>query len=157
MVDHGAVEKTGRLRSPLSLDGQPTGTDPVQTKEILPEGTPVIGQTKTAYRHSWQVEASAGDLVLNGQADLWIFQNGNTDRLTAIGIVFLAVTAVMLGADFISGQSFAQTGAAQGYTPFEGLELGARVKATFLRGELVCENGNVLGKPRGNYLFRPTA
>ena len=45
----------------------------------------------------------------------------------------------------------------QGYTPFEGLELGARVKATFLRGELVCENGNVLGKPRGNYLFRPTA
>jgi len=45
----------------------------------------------------------------------------------------------------------------QGYTPFEGLELGARVKATFLRGELVCEDGNVLGKPRGNYLFRPTA
>jgi allantoinase len=45
----------------------------------------------------------------------------------------------------------------QGYTPFEGLELGARVKATFLRGDLVCENGNVLGKPRGNYLFRPTA
>jgi allantoinase len=45
----------------------------------------------------------------------------------------------------------------QGYTPFEGLELGARVKATFLRGELVCENGEVLGKPRGKYLFRPTA
>jgi len=45
----------------------------------------------------------------------------------------------------------------QGYTPFEGLELGARVKATFLRGELVCENGNVLGKPRGRYLHRPTA
>jgi allantoinase len=46
---------------------------------------------------------------------------------------------------------------AQGYTPFEGLELSARVKATFLRGELVCENGNVLGKPRGRYLHRPTA
>jgi len=45
----------------------------------------------------------------------------------------------------------------QGYTPFEGLELGAKVKATFLRGELVCEDGKVLGKPRGNYLFRPTA
>jgi allantoinase len=45
----------------------------------------------------------------------------------------------------------------QGYTPFEGLELGARVKATFLRGELVCEDGNVLGKPRGRYLHRPTA
>jgi allantoinase len=45
----------------------------------------------------------------------------------------------------------------QGYTPFEGLELGSKVKATFLRGELICENGNVLGKPRGRYLHRPTA
>jgi allantoinase len=45
----------------------------------------------------------------------------------------------------------------QGYTPFEGLELTCRVKATFLRGELVCENGNVIGKPRGRYLHRPTA
>jgi allantoinase len=45
----------------------------------------------------------------------------------------------------------------QGYTPFEGIELKARVKATFLRGELICENGNVLGKPRGRYLHRPTS
>lgn len=34
--------------------------------------------------------------------------------------------------------------------------LSARVKATFLRGELICENGNALGKPRGRYLHRPT-
>jgi len=45
----------------------------------------------------------------------------------------------------------------QGYTPFEGIELSARVKATFLRGQLVCENGNVVGKPGGRYLHRPTA
>ncbi|MGQ0653803.1 MAG: dihydroorotase [Betaproteobacteria bacterium] len=44
----------------------------------------------------------------------------------------------------------------QGYTPFEGIELTAKVKATFLRGELVCENGKPLGKPRGRYLHRPT-
>jgi allantoinase len=44
----------------------------------------------------------------------------------------------------------------QGYTPFEGLELSARVKATFLRGALVCENGNVFGPPRGRYLSRPS-
>ena len=44
----------------------------------------------------------------------------------------------------------------QGYTPFEGLELGARVKATLLRGRLVCENGNIVGKPTGRYLHRPT-
>jgi len=51
----------------------------------------------------------------------------------------------------------ADSPSAQGYTPFEGIELSARVKATFLRGELVCENGKVLGKPRGRYLHRPTA
>lgn len=45
----------------------------------------------------------------------------------------------------------------QGYTPFEGIELTAKVKATFLRGALVCENGKVSGAPRGRYLHRPTA
>jgi allantoinase len=44
----------------------------------------------------------------------------------------------------------------QGYTPFEGIECTAKVKATFLRGELVCEDGNPVGKPRGQYLHRPT-
>ena len=29
MSDHGGVEKTGRLPSPLRLDGQPEGADPV--------------------------------------------------------------------------------------------------------------------------------
>ena len=28
MVDHGSVEKTGPLPSPLSIDGQPEGADP---------------------------------------------------------------------------------------------------------------------------------
>ena len=45
---------------------------------------------------------------------------------------------------------------AQGYTPFEGLELGARVKATFLRGQLVYDKGKVAGPARGRYLHRPT-
>jgi len=45
----------------------------------------------------------------------------------------------------------------QGYTPFDGLPMSARVDATFLRGMLICENGQVIGKPRGEYLFRPTA
>ncbi len=45
----------------------------------------------------------------------------------------------------------------QGYTPFEGLEMSARVDTTFLRGHKIFENGEVLGKPRGQYLHRPTA
>ncbi len=39
----------------------------------------------------------------------------------------------------------------------ELLESARRVKATFLRGALICENGNPVGKPRGRYLHRPTA
>jgi allantoinase len=45
---------------------------------------------------------------------------------------------------------------AQGYTPFEGIELSARVQATFLRGALIYDDGRIVGKPRGEYLFRPT-
>jgi allantoinase len=44
----------------------------------------------------------------------------------------------------------------QGYTPFEGLELTGRVTATYLRGALVYDNGNIVGAPRGQYLRRPT-
>jgi allantoinase len=43
----------------------------------------------------------------------------------------------------------------QGYTPFEGMELTARVKTTFLRGERIYDEGQVLGKAQGKYLKRP--
>jgi len=43
----------------------------------------------------------------------------------------------------------------QGYTPFEGQELGARVKTTFLRGRRIYDNGEVIGEPCGRYLKRP--
>jgi len=46
---------------------------------------------------------------------------------------------------------------AQGYTPFEGIELNARVKSTFLRGTLIYDRGEVIGPARGEYLHRPTA
>jgi allantoinase len=49
----------------------------------------------------------------------------------------------------------AESASSQGYTPFEGLELKGRVASTYLRGELVCSNGKVVGKPRGRYLKRP--
>jgi allantoinase len=45
---------------------------------------------------------------------------------------------------------------AQGYTPFEGLELRGRVVTTFLRGQPVYDRGGVVGPPRGRYLRRPT-
>ncbi len=46
----------------------------------------------------------------------------------------------------------------QGYTPFEGLEMSARVEETYLRGALIyAHDRGVIGKPRGQYLHRPTA
>ena len=43
----------------------------------------------------------------------------------------------------------------QGYTPFEGLELDAKVITTFLRGNCIYDNEQVIGEPKGNYLKRP--
>jgi allantoinase len=51
----------------------------------------------------------------------------------------------------------AESPSTQGYTPFEGLELSAAVQTTFLRGMKVWDDGQIVGKPRGQYLFRPTA
>jgi len=43
----------------------------------------------------------------------------------------------------------------QGYTPFEGLELTGRVKSTFLRGNLIYHQGQIVGPAQGRYLKRP--
>jgi allantoinase len=44
----------------------------------------------------------------------------------------------------------------QGYTPFEGYEMSAKVATTVLRGETIFANGAVVGPARGKYLKRPT-
>jgi allantoinase len=48
----------------------------------------------------------------------------------------------------------AESESQQGYTPFEGMELTGRVKSTFLRGNLIYDQGQVLGSPQGRYLKR---
>lgn len=57
------------------------------------------------------------------------------------------------------GESFivraAESESRQGYTPFEGQELGVKVKRTYLRGHLIYRDGQVIGKPLGRYLKRP--
>ncbi|GAA3076548.1 amidohydrolase family protein [Pseudonocardia yunnanensis] len=42
----------------------------------------------------------------------------------------------------------------QQYTPFRGMEIGATVTSTFLRGELVFQDGKIIGAPGGRYLNR---
>ncbi|MCL5950251.1 MAG: amidohydrolase family protein [Chloroflexi bacterium] len=43
----------------------------------------------------------------------------------------------------------------QGYSVFEGMELKGRIKSTFLRGNLVFDQGKFIGAPQGRYLKRP--
>lgn len=43
----------------------------------------------------------------------------------------------------------------QGYTPFEGLSMTAKVITTFLRGQVVWDKGRIVGAPRGRFLARP--
>jgi allantoinase len=49
----------------------------------------------------------------------------------------------------------AESESTQGYSPFEGFEMSARVVATYLRGDVVYADGAVVGEPRGRYLRRP--
>ncbi len=49
----------------------------------------------------------------------------------------------------------ADSESSQGYTPFEGQELTGRVKTTFLRGQRIYDDGQVLGTASGRYLKRP--
>ena len=49
----------------------------------------------------------------------------------------------------------ADSESAQGYTPFEGMELRGRVKSTWLRGSEVWNGSNIQGPPKGIYLKRP--
>lgn len=43
---------------------------------------------------------------------------------------------------------------AQGYSPFNGMELTAQVMSTFLRGNLIYDQGNVTGNASGKYIKR---
>jgi allantoinase len=43
----------------------------------------------------------------------------------------------------------------QGYSVFEGHRFSGAVKATFLRGQLICRNGEIIGEAGGRYLHRP--
>ena len=68
------------------------------------------------------------------------------NELHIIALVETGVTDVIRAGDSPS---------TQGYTPFEGIELNARVVTTILRGEPVYDAGKIVGPPRGQYLARP--
>ncbi|NTU78843.1 MAG: dihydroorotase family protein [Chloroflexales bacterium] len=95
-------------------------------------------------------------MSLNHMAELLCWNPARRYGLTGKGDIAEGYDADL--ALFDPGERFVVQAAAsesrQGYTPFEGLELTGRVKTTFLRGEPVYHNGQVVGPPRGDYLRR---
>ena len=73
-----------------------------------------------------------GDIALGYDADLVLFDPNQT---------------------FVVPADESESG--QGYTPFEGQELTGQVKQTFLRGNLIYDNGRIVGPARGAYQKRP--
>ncbi len=73
-----------------------------------------------------------GDIAIGYDADLVLFDPHETFTVRA-----------------------AESESQQGYTPFEGQELSGKVKQTFLRGNLVYDNGDIVGPPLGVYQKRP--
>jgi allantoinase len=73
-----------------------------------------------------------GDLAVGFDADLAIVDDTKTWTVDAAG-----------------------SPSGQGYTPFAGMELTARVEETWLRGERIWDGHAVVGPPRGRYLRRP--
>lgn len=140
--DHACCSRELKLdpKDPASISGAKSGfggTDWLLSG-VFSEGT------KRGLSHNRIVELLAwnpaqryglldkGDIAVGCDADLVLFDPNQS--------------FVVRAADSPSGQ---------GYTPFEGQELTGRVKSTYVRGNLVYDGSNILGKPRGHYIKRP--
>lgn len=140
--DHACCSRELKLdpKDPASISGAKSGfggTDWLLSG-VFSEGT------KRGLSHNRIVELLAwnpaqryglldkGDIAVGYDADLVLFDPNQS--------------FVVRAADSPSGQ---------GYTPFEGQELTGRVKSTYVRGNLVYDGSNILGKPRGHYIKRP--
>ena len=98
-------------------------------------------------------------LSLNRMAELLSWQPATRYGLHNKGDIAAGLDADLVLFD--PHQSFTvradESESAQGYTPFEGLQLNGKVTSTFLRGELVNDRGAIIGSPRGQYQARPVA
>ena len=104
-------------------------------------------------------EGSKRGMPYNQMAQLLCWNPSRRYGLLAKGDIAVGYDAdlVLLDPDESFQVHSSESPSSQGYTPFEGLELTGRVKSTYLRGKLICQNGEVVGDPQGRYLKRPYA
>ncbi len=103
-------------------------------------------------------EGTKRGLSPNRMAELTSFNPAQRYGLGTKGDVAEGLDAdlVLLDPDETFVVRAADSESGQGYTPFEGQELTGRVKKTFLRGNLVYDNGQIVGPALGRYLRRPS-
>jgi len=102
-------------------------------------------------------EGKKRGLSLSRMAELVCWNPSRRFGLLAKGDVALGYDAdlVLFDPDDTFVVRAADSESAQGYTPFEGMELEGRVKKTLLRGEVIYDDGRIVGPPRGKFLKRP--
>ena len=102
-------------------------------------------------------EGSKRGLGLNKMAELTSFNPARRYGLRSKGDIDVGLDADLVLVDpnetWTIKSSESESG--QGYTPFEDTELRARVTTTFLRGNCIFDDHQVLGEPSGKYLKRP--
>ena len=102
-------------------------------------------------------EGSKRGLSLNKMAELTSLKPARRYGLPSKGDIEIGLDADLVLVD--PNQTWTiraeESESGQGYTPFEGQELNAKVTTTFLRGNRIYDEGQVLGEPKGHYLKRP--
>jgi allantoinase len=96
-------------------------------------------------------------LTLNRMAELTSWATAQRFGLTHKGDIAPGYDAdiVLFDPDEVFTVRADESESDQGYSPFEGSELTGRVKQTYLRGQLVFDNGSIVGPAQGKYLHRP--
>lgn len=102
-------------------------------------------------------EGKKRGLSLNRMAELLSWNPAQRFGLKSKGDIAKGYDAdiVLMNPDENFVVNTADSSSTQGYSVFEGFAFSGRVKTTFLRGNLIYENGNVVGEAKGSYLYRP--
>ncbi|MGQ0537421.1 MAG: allantoinase AllB [Gemmatimonadaceae bacterium] len=110
----------------------------------------------TAARRTGEATSLAGETMLPRIAQWMATAPGALVRLTHKGRIAPGCDAdfVVFEPDVLSTVDAARLNQRHAISPYHGLTLAGRVRSTYLRGELIYDNGEFVGEPRGRLIRR---